>query len=157
MVKGRTERNGQAIAQRLKALMSERGWTQMDVARELGVSQRGVSYWLSGKAPKPSMINYLAEKFGVNGAWLESGIDPKDAIALGNSGRALAPAIHGMLQWFDEVSAKLPPADRDAGYRRFRELVIDPLCQPERMIAISLGIPIEHAKVLVDRVGGKKS
>jgi transcriptional regulator with XRE-family HTH domain len=146
-----------AIAQRLKKLMAERGWTQMDFARELAVSQRGVSYWLSGKSPKSSMLNYLAEKFGVNPAWLEHGIEPREATPLGSSGQALAPAIHGMLQWFEEVSAKLSEKDRDAGYRRFRELVIDPLCQPERMVAISLGIPIERAKVLVDRVGGKKS
>ena len=43
------------IAEQLKALRQQRGWSQEDLARELGVSFSSVNRWENGKA-KPSKL-----------------------------------------------------------------------------------------------------
>ena len=43
------------ISEQLRALRRERGWSQEDLARELGVSFASISRWENGKA-KPSKM-----------------------------------------------------------------------------------------------------
>ena len=52
------------IAEQLKALRQQRGWSQEDLARELGVSFSTVNRWENGKA-KPSRLagNQIARLF----------------------------------------------------------------------------------------------
>lgn len=52
--------------ERLSQLFHERGWTQVEAARKLGVSQALISHYLSGKRePLPRTMAHLAERLGV--------------------------------------------------------------------------------------------
>ncbi len=55
------------IAEQLKALRRQQGWSQEDLARELGVSFSTVNRWENGKA-KPSRLagNQIARLLGEN-------------------------------------------------------------------------------------------
>lgn len=55
------------IAEQLKALRKQQGWSQEDLARELGVSFSTVNRWENGKA-KPSRLagNQIARLLGKN-------------------------------------------------------------------------------------------
>ena len=58
----------------IRQLRQERGWTQLDVARRLGVSESIVSWWERGeRVPRPATQQRLADLFGV----------PVGAIAVG--------------------------------------------------------------------------
>ncbi len=50
----------------IRQLREERGWTQQDLARRLGVTQGGVSTWERGRGtPWPKYQHRLADLFGV--------------------------------------------------------------------------------------------
>jgi transcriptional regulator with XRE-family HTH domain len=54
------------FGERLARLIHERGWTQVEAAEKLGVSQALISHYLSGKRePLPRTISHLAERLGV--------------------------------------------------------------------------------------------
>jgi transcriptional regulator with XRE-family HTH domain len=56
-----------SFAQRFAQLISERGWTQLDAAEKLGVSQALISRYLSGKRkPLPRTIAHIAARLGVD-------------------------------------------------------------------------------------------
>lgn len=57
--------------------MKERGMTQVDLARETGVSQAAVSNWLNGSVPKGDQLLILTKAFGVTMDWLLTGKGPK--------------------------------------------------------------------------------
>lgn len=40
------------FSERLRAVLARRGWSQERLARELGISNRTVSRWLSGSKPR---------------------------------------------------------------------------------------------------------
>ena len=55
------------FGERLTQLTRERGWTQMEAARKLGISQAMISYYLSGRRePLPRTISHIAERLGVS-------------------------------------------------------------------------------------------
>lgn len=62
-----TEHNQKTtFAQRLSQLIRERGWTQLEAAEKLGISQSLISRYLRGKRePFPRTIAHLAERLGV--------------------------------------------------------------------------------------------
>ncbi len=55
------------FSDRLRDLRSERGLNQSELAKELGTTQRRVSYWETGKV-EPDLVSLckLAEYFGVS-------------------------------------------------------------------------------------------
>lgn len=55
------------IGQRIKELRSEKGLTQMQLGRLIGVSQKAIDYWeRSVNEPKASYIIALVKVFGVS-------------------------------------------------------------------------------------------
>ena len=57
----------QGGAQTIRQLRQERGWSQMELALRLGLSQGTISDWERGLAvPRPKMQVRLAELFGVS-------------------------------------------------------------------------------------------
>lgn len=51
----------------IRELREERGWTQDELANRLGVHQRAVYFWESGRRmPKVPQLRRLAETFGVS-------------------------------------------------------------------------------------------
>ena len=50
----------------IRQFRQERGWTQLDVARRLGVTEGTVSRWERGeRVPQPATQQRLADLFGV--------------------------------------------------------------------------------------------
>jgi transcriptional regulator with XRE-family HTH domain len=54
------------FGERFARLIRERGWTQLEAAEKLGVSQALISRYLRGKRePLPRTIAYLADRLGI--------------------------------------------------------------------------------------------
>lgn len=55
------------IGANIKELRLERGLTQAELAKEIGVSQKAIDYWEHGtNEPKASYIILLADFFGIS-------------------------------------------------------------------------------------------
>lgn len=55
------------LGARIKELRSEKGWTQMQLGKLIGVSQKAVDYWeRSVNEPKASYIMALVRCFGIS-------------------------------------------------------------------------------------------
>lgn len=62
------------IGQRIKKLLKEKGISQAELARRIGVSRAAVSEWVRGKSePSESTLKLIAKEFGVNENWLKTG------------------------------------------------------------------------------------
>ena len=60
-----------ALADRVKALRAERGWSQTDLAARIGAAPAQVSRYESGRtAPSADTVTRLAETFGVSTDYL---------------------------------------------------------------------------------------
>jgi transcriptional regulator with XRE-family HTH domain len=60
-----------ALADRVKALRAERGWSQTDLANRIGAAPAQVSRYESGRtAPSADTVTRLAETFGVSTDYL---------------------------------------------------------------------------------------
>lgn len=65
----RIPRKGRIVlfAQKIKALRKQRGMTQAQLAREVGLSQQAVGKWETGRSsPDPQMLQFLADLFSVS-------------------------------------------------------------------------------------------
>lgn len=63
------------IAEKIKLLRDERGWTQAELARRLGITRNGVNSWEQGlSTPSPACLVDLARVFSVSTDYL-LGID----------------------------------------------------------------------------------
>ena len=59
------------IAEKIKALREERGWTQAELANRMGVTRNGVNSWEQGlSVPSPASIVELAKTFSVSTDYL---------------------------------------------------------------------------------------
>lgn len=59
------------IALRLKELRVERGLSQLNLAKQIGVSQKAIDYWERGiNEPKASYIISLCDYFGISADYL---------------------------------------------------------------------------------------
>lgn len=66
-----------AFFERLRTLLDERGMSQADLARELGVGVATVSEWFTrGRVPNGDVMLRLPHALGVNGHWLLTGEGP---------------------------------------------------------------------------------
>lgn len=81
------------IAEKIKALREERGWTQAELANRMGVTRNGVNSWEQGlSVPSPASIVELAKTFSVSTDYLlgvealasinVSGLNEKDVAVL---------------------------------------------------------------------------
>jgi transcriptional regulator with XRE-family HTH domain len=67
------------VAARVLALISERGETLADLARDLGVPHATVLKWSGGSVPGGDLLAKLPKALGVSGHWLLTGEGPADA------------------------------------------------------------------------------
>ena len=81
------------IAEKIKSLREERGWTQAELANRMGVTRNGVNSWEQGlSVPSPASIVELAKTFSVSTDYLlgvealasinVSGLNEKDVAVL---------------------------------------------------------------------------
>jgi transcriptional regulator with XRE-family HTH domain len=88
---------------RLAHLMNQRGWTQVDAAAELGVSQALISRYLTGKrAPLPRTIAHIADRLGVPVSELTGEKDSKSR----KDGPAAKTAPYEVGQWMQALKRR---------------------------------------------------
>lgn len=62
---------------RLASLLKEKGVSQSELARAIGVSRQSISSWMVGRLkPRETQLRNLAEFFGASPAWLLYGTSP---------------------------------------------------------------------------------
>lgn len=72
------EIGGDSLVPKFSELRKERGFTQKDLAKELGVDQSAVSLWESGKTfPRVEVATRLAKFFGCTLDELFAAIQPE--------------------------------------------------------------------------------
>jgi transcriptional regulator with XRE-family HTH domain len=68
-----------AFFERLRQVLDDRGMSQADLARELGVGVATVSEWFTrGRVPNGDVMLRLPQALDVNGHWLLTGEGPRD-------------------------------------------------------------------------------
>lgn len=93
-----------SFASRLKSAAADRGLSQADLARRLGVTRGAVSHWYSGRSvPEGATLAALADAVGVAARWIASGV--------GDRTPAPAPAAPSTTD-LDEVESALLNAFR---------------------------------------------
>lgn len=63
------------VGERIRWLLEVKGRTQVDLAREIGLTQASISNWMTGHSRKPNAPSLvkLAEALGANAQWIVSG------------------------------------------------------------------------------------
>lgn len=65
-----------SFAKRLSALMTQKGVSDAELSRRIGLSRQAISYWRKGRnEPTPSVLVTVAEALGTNALWLKTGDD----------------------------------------------------------------------------------
>jgi len=67
-----------AIAVRLNQLREERGWSEREMARQLGVNANTLRPYLHDRTPKANQLARFARVLGVNLEWLATGTGPRE-------------------------------------------------------------------------------
>ena len=55
-----------APSSRLRAARFARGWSQLDLARHLGITAGAVNFWEHGKTPRPAMRAKISQLLGAD-------------------------------------------------------------------------------------------
>ncbi|MBA4159362.1 MAG: helix-turn-helix transcriptional regulator [Gemmatimonadetes bacterium] len=109
-----------AFFERLRQCLDDRGMSQADLARELGVGVATVSEWFTrGRVPNGDVMLRLPEALRVNGHWLLTGEGPRERERRGGEDpylRGARDAIARVSQSLADVSRRfgaepLPPRD----------------------------------------------
>lgn len=105
------------MKERIKRARQERGWSQVELARRMTVTQPSVAEWESGrKAPSMKNLVRLAELLGVGFEWLSTGrgeMRPPPALFVSETASAyewMLPEERQLLNTF----ARLQPRQREA-------------------------------------------
>jgi len=108
----------ETFGERLAHLMRERGWTQLETAQKLGVSQALVSHYLNGKhRPLPRTVAHIAERLGVS----VSELTGKKGAASSKGGRIpgtagfTAPADARMMAALKNLKKRWNRSERERG------------------------------------------
>lgn len=66
------------LSNRIRLARVDKGWNQVDLAKQLGVSRSAVGHWErgAGSTPSPRRLLRLAHLTGVNVQWLATGRGP---------------------------------------------------------------------------------
>ena len=148
---------------RLRQLMAARGIdTQKELAASVGVAAPTVWAWFHQGIPQARTIETICRKLGVDREWLEHGIGEIDpSVVREEPGSpqverapyaALAPLIYRLYEEFSRVIADLPQRTQSTALRRFREILLDPLARPEKMLSYQLGIDEKEAKRIIEKI-----
>lgn len=102
---------------RLEPLLSERGWTKTELARQVGVTHPAVLKWWKGQVPKAETLMRLASILGVRPDWLASGLGPDKDFT-----KAVQEASRKAEEMAGEVDTKQVIFDLEMERRRTTEL-----------------------------------
>lgn len=104
-----------AFFERLRQVLDDRGMSQADLARELGVGVATVSEWFTrGRVPNGDVMLRLPHALNVSGHWLLTGHGPREYEPAPDGDpylRGAADAIARMTRAVDEVARRFgtPP------------------------------------------------
>lgn len=83
--------NNQSLGTMIRALRTERGMTQLDLARQMGVTDKAVSNWELGQSyPDFQRLVLLSDYYGIGLDELVRGIDVGDVRALNESDKQIS-------------------------------------------------------------------
>lgn len=83
--------NNQSLGTMIRALRTERGMTQLDLARQMGVTDKAVSRWELGQSyPDFQRLVLLSDYYGIGLDELVRGIDVGDVRALNESDKQIS-------------------------------------------------------------------
>lgn len=101
-----------AFLGRLRLVLSDRGMSQADLARELGVGVATVSEWFTrGRVPNGDVMLRLPQALRVNGHWLLTGEGPREM----DGGEGGDPYQHGARDALSRVMTSLREVSRHFG------------------------------------------
>ena len=99
-----------AFFERLRQVLDDRGMSQADLARELGVGVATVSEWFTrGRVPNGDVMLRLPLALGVNGHWLLTGDGPRDLDGTAGGDpyqHGVRDALERMNRCLDEVARR---------------------------------------------------
>jgi transcriptional regulator with XRE-family HTH domain len=99
-----------AFFERLRQILDDRGLSQADLARELGVGVATVSEWFTrGRVPNGDVMLRLPGALRVNGHWLLTGEGPREREAAPQGDpylRGAGDAIQRLSQALEEVARR---------------------------------------------------
>ncbi|MDQ0040847.1 helix-turn-helix domain-containing protein [Variovorax boronicumulans] len=116
------------IAERVKAVRQELGWSQVQLAEEVGVSQSSIGNIESGVRQRPRELVSLAKALRVSPEWLETGKGPRtERAALSLVGANAEPSVRALVEYLAEIAAKQRPTLR----KNLGNLLVDLVDHPE--------------------------
>lgn len=120
------------VGERILALRHERGWSQLKLAKKLGVARTTIEKLESGQtaAPSAETLLHLADALGVD-PWV---------ILYGRTRESAPDAVTPMVELF-RLFAALPPLYQDLLLRLAREMCVDPPSTRRKRAANATGKP----------------
>lgn len=116
------------IAERIKAVRQELGWSQVQLAEEVGVSQSSIGNIESGFRQRPRELVSIAKALRVSAEWLETGKGPRtERTSLKLVGDDARPSVRALVEYLAEVAAQQRPTLR----KNFANLLVDLIEHPE--------------------------
>lgn len=101
------------IAERVKAVRQELGWSQVQLAEEVGVSQSSIGNIESGFRQRPRELVSIARALRVSPEWLETGKGPRTERApLTLVGADVEPTVRALVEYLASIAAQQRPTLR---------------------------------------------
>lgn len=101
------------IAERVKAVRQELGWSQVQLAEEVGVSQSSIGNIESGFRQRPRELVSIARALRVSPEWLETGKGPRTERApLTLVGADAEPTVRALVEYLASIAAQQRPTLR---------------------------------------------
>ncbi|MGJ7484319.1 helix-turn-helix domain-containing protein [Variovorax sp. LT2P21] len=101
------------IAERVKAVRQELGWSQVQLAEEVGVSQSSIGNIESGFRQRPRELVSIARALRVSPEWLETGKGSRTERApLTLVGAEAEPDVRALVEYLAGIAAQQRPTLR---------------------------------------------
>ncbi|MGJ7490208.1 helix-turn-helix domain-containing protein [Variovorax sp. ZT4R33] len=101
------------IAERVKAVRQELGWSQVQLAEEVGVSQSSIGNIESGFRQRPRELVSIARALRVSPEWLETGKGPRtERASLTLVGADAEPTVRALVEYLSSIATKQRPTLR---------------------------------------------
>lgn len=116
------------IAERVKAVRQELGWSQVQLAEEVGVSQSSIGNIESGFRQRPRELVSIAKALRVSPEWLETGKGPRtERASLKLVGADAEPSVRALVEHLANIAAQQRPTLR----KNLGNLLVDLVENPE--------------------------
>ena len=116
------------IGSRIKEARSALGWSQVQLAEEVGVSQSAIGNIESGLRQRPRELVSIAKALRVSPEWLETGKGPRtERASLKLVGADAEPSVRALVEYLAEIAAQQRPTLR----KNLANLLVDLVEHPE--------------------------